>query len=120
MTLTIYHNPKCSKSRRTLQLIREAGRTPVIVDYVDKPPTPDELRRICGMLGIGPRELLRTSEHAYTECGLADQSVSDDALLIAMHENPILIQRPIVVAGKRACIGRPPEAVLELLKRKGD
>lgn len=114
-TPTLYHNPRCSKSRGALALLQERGIDARIVDYLEQPPTADELRRLLGLLGLGPRELMRTGEAEYTELGLDDPTLDDDALIAAMHAHPRLIERPIFVAGDRAVIGRPPERVLELL-----
>lgn len=113
--LTIYHNPRCSKSRQTLTLVEEKGITPDIVLYLDTPPSPAELADILAKLGISARDLLRKGEEAYKEQGLADQSLSEDALIKAMCETPKLIERPIVIKGNKAVLGRPPENVLELL-----
>lgn len=113
MSVTIYHNPNCSKSRATLALLRERGQEPQIVEYLRHPPTAEELKTILRMLGIGPRELLRPKEAR--EAGLDDPGLSDDALIAGMLEHPITIERPIVIAGDRARLGRPPEAVLEIL-----
>lgn len=113
MSVTIYHNPNCSKSRATLALLRERGQEPQIVEYLRHPPTAEELKTILRMLGIGPRELLRPKEAR--EAGLDDAGLSDDALIAGMLEHPITIERPIVIAGDRARLGRPPEAVLEIL-----
>jgi arsenate reductase (glutaredoxin) len=113
MTVTIYHNPRCSKSRTTLALLQEKGVEPQIVEYLVAPPDADELKRILAMLGIGPRELMRSKEAK--EAGLADPGLSDDALIAGMVANPIVIERPIVVSGSKARIGRPPESVLEIV-----
>ena len=113
MTVTIYHNPRCSKSRTTLALLREKGVEPEIVEYLNDPPGADELKRILAMLGIGPRDLMRAKEAR--EAGLDDPSLSDDALIAGMVANPIVIERPIVVSGGQARIGRPPESVLEIV-----
>jgi arsenate reductase (glutaredoxin) len=115
MTVTIYHNPRCSKSRATLQLIEARGLKPNVVDYLKTPPSAGELKAILKRLKLKPRELLRTGEPRYAELGLKDRDLSDDALITLMVENPILIERPIVVAGDKAAIGRPPEAVLKIL-----
>ncbi len=115
MSVTIYHNPRCSKSRQTLALLEERGVAPQVVRYLDTPPDAGTLKRILGLLGLAPRDLMRRKEAAYTELGLADPGLGEEALIRAMVENPILIERPIVVAGDRAALGRPPEAVLELL-----
>lgn len=115
MTIKIYHNPRCSKSRQTLALIRERGIEPEIVEYLKTPPSPDGLKRIIDQLGIAPAELLRTGEKEYRELGLDRSDVDDTAVIDAMCEHPRLMQRPIVVVGEDARIGRPPEAVTEIL-----
>lgn len=115
MPVTIYHNPRCSKSRATLELIRSRGIEPQIVEYLKTPPAPATLRRLAADLGLAPRALLRTGEPAYAELGLADPGLDDDRLLAAMSSHPQLIERPIVVSGARAVIGRPPENVLAIL-----
>ncbi len=113
--VTIYHNPRCSKSRATLALLEEHSVVPTVVEYLSTPPDPATLNRLLGMLGLSPRELMRRKEAVYADLGLGDDDLSDDALIEAMVANPILIERPIVVAGDRAVIGRPPENVLELI-----
>ena len=113
--LVIYHNPRCSKSRETLQLINERQIEPEIIDYLDEPPTPDELRRIVALLGVGARDLLRTTEPVYKDADLDDDSLSDDEIIEAICEYPELLQRPIVIAGDKAVIGRPPSRVLDLI-----
>ena len=115
MSLTIYHNPRCSKSRQTLALLREHGVEPVIVEYLKTPPDVTELRRLLGLLGMKPRELMRRKETPYKELNLADDTLTDDALIEAMVENPVLIERPIVVAEETAVMGRPPENALSLI-----
>ena len=115
MSITIYHNPRCSKSRATLQLLEARGLKPKIVDYLASPPSSAELGAILKKLGLRPRDLLRKSEQRYAELGLNDRQLDDEALIALMVENPILIERPIVVAGNKAAIGRPPENVLEIL-----
>jgi len=115
MTVTIYHNPRCSKSRATLALLEEQGLTPKIITYLDAPPSAAELDAILRALGKEPRELMRKGEDPYAALGLDDESLGRDALLKAMVENPILIERPIVVNGKKAAVGRPPECVLDIL-----
>lgn len=114
--ITIYHNPRCSKSRETLELLESCGATPEVVRYLDTPPDAATLKRLLKLLGIPARELLRTKEDEYGQLGLDDPSLGEAALIQAMVEHPRLIERPIVVAGNRAVIGRPPEKVLELLK----
>jgi arsenate reductase len=115
MTIQIYHNPKCSKSRQTLALLEERGLTPQVIEYLKTPPSAAELDAILKRLGIEPRALLRTKEEAYAAAGLDDPKLTRKQLIAAMVEHPILIERPIVVNGERAAIGRPPEAVLEIL-----
>jgi arsenate reductase (glutaredoxin) len=113
--VTIYHNPRCSKSRQTLALLNENGLQPQIVEYLKTPPSAAELKRILKKLGVKPRDIVRKSEAVYVELGLKDKDVSDDELIALMAANPILIERPIVVAGDKAAIGRPPEQVLKIL-----
>ncbi len=113
--ITIYHNPRCSKSRATLALLRERGIEPRIVEYLKTPPDTATLRHLLDLLGLGPRELMRRKETVYKKLNLDDPELDDEALIRAMAENPILIERPIVVNGERAAIGRPPEKVLEIL-----
>ena len=115
MPVTIYHNPRCSKSRQTLALLEDRGLAPEIVLYLESPPDAATLRRVLGLLGLGPRDLMRRKEAVYKELGLGDPGLGEDDLIRAMVENPILIERPIVVAGERAALGRPPEAVLDIL-----
>lgn len=114
--ITIYHNPRCSKSRQALELLEARGETPVVVRYLETPPDAATLKALLRALGLPARELLRTGEDEYRELGLADPGLGEDALVAAMVAHPRLIERPIVVKGKRAVIGRPPESVLELLK----
>ena len=115
MKVTIYHNPRCSKSRQTLALLQERGIEPEVVEYLRTPPSKTRLKTLVRMLGLKPRELMRHKEAPYQELGLDDDSLKNDALIAAMVENPVLIERPIVVCGERAAIGRPPEAVLDIL-----
>lgn len=114
MTVRIYHNGRCSKSRGALELLQERGIEPEVVYYLETPPSVDELESLLSMLGMTPRELLRTGEPEYTELGLADPAIGDQAILQAMVTHPKLIERPIVVVDGKAAIGRPPEAVLGL------
>jgi arsenate reductase (glutaredoxin) len=112
--VTIWHNPRCSKSRGALQLLTEAGVTPTVVRYLETPPTRVELEDVLRKLGTDdPRAIIRTGEKAYRERGLAE--ADRDTLLDALVEEPSLIERPIVQAGDRAVVGRPPEKVRELL-----
>ena len=113
--ITIYHNPRCSKSRQTLELLQQNNISPEIILYLEKPPSKPVLKSLLAKLGISARELLRTSEAAYKEMGLEDTGLTDDQLLDAMLEAPKLIERPIVVAGNKAVLGRPPENVLNLV-----
>ncbi len=115
MAITIYHNPKCSKSRQTLELLKQNGITPTIIEYLKTPPTADTLKEILDLMGLEPRDLMRKKEAVYAECGLDDPSLSDDALINFMIQHPILIERPIVLANGKAALGRPPEQVLDIL-----
>jgi arsenate reductase (glutaredoxin) len=115
MSVTIYHNPKCTKSRETLALLRERGVEPKVVEYLREPPSARELEAILNKLGVEPRALMRTKEAAYKAAGLDDLTLSRAELIAAMVENPSVIERPIVVHGGRAAIGRPPENVLAIL-----
>ena len=115
MTVTIYHNPRCSKSRQTLALLQERGVTPTVVEYLKTPPDAATLGDILAKLGCPPRQLMRVKEAVYRELGLGDENLSDADLIRAMIANPILIERPIVLAGDRAALGRPPETVLAIL-----
>lgn len=112
--VTLWHNPRCSKSRGALQLLQGRGISPTIRHYLHDAPSIDELRAVVAKLRVPVNELMRTGEGAYKELGL-DPDSSDDVLLKAMAANPRLIQRPILVTGTRAVIGRPPERILDLL-----
>ncbi|QLC74286.1 arsenate reductase (glutaredoxin) [Pseudomonas sp. LPB0260] len=113
--LTLYHNPRCSKSRSALQLLEERGLTPSIVRYLESPPSAAQLQALLGKLGIGARQLLRSGEEEYRTLNLAEPGLSEAQLIEAMVSHPKLIERPILIAGDKAVIGRPPERVLELL-----
>lgn len=113
MSVTIYHNPRCSKSRQTLGLLRKKGIEPEIIDYQETPPNAAELKRILALLGKGPRDILRRKEAK--AAGLDDPALTDDELIGGMLANPIVIERPIVVTGEKAALGRPPESVLDIL-----
>lgn len=115
MTITIYHNPRCSKSRQTLALLEERGIKPTIREYLTNVPSADEIDEILRMLSMEPRDLMRKNEAQYKENGLGDLSLSRDDLIDAMVAHPKLIERPIVINGGEARIGRPPESVLEIL-----
>lgn len=113
--VTIYHNPRCSKSRQTLALIEEKGISPEIVLYLEETPDAATLRSLIKKLGITPRELLRKGEEAYKQNNLDDKSVTDELIVNSMVQFPKLIERPIVVNGNKAVLGRPPENVLCIL-----
>lgn len=114
--VTIYHNPRCSKSRQTLALLADNGVEANVVEYLKTPPSKAELVAVLDLLGMEPRQLMRTMEPEYQEQGLDDASLSTDQLLDAMLKTPKLIERPIVIANGKAAIGRPPESVLAVLK----
>ena len=111
--VTIYHNPRCGKSRDTLKLIEDKGITPRIVEYLKEPPSAAELSRIVSLLGKRPADILRRKEAA--EAGIDPSGLDDAALIAAMVANPIVIERPIVVTADKAALGRPPESVLAIL-----
>ena len=110
---TIYHNPRCSKSRQTLALLEERGIEPEIIEYLVTPPSAEELKTILGLLGKSPRDILRKKEAK--EVGLSDPTLDDDALIAGIAANPIVLERPIVLNDGKAALGRPPENVLEIL-----
>ncbi len=114
MPVILYHNPRCSKSRATLTLLKERGLQPEIVEYLKTPPTTGQLEDILRMLGKGPQELMRKGESEYREL-IQGQSLSDPELIALMVQNPRLIERPIVIHNGKAAVGRPPEAVLAIL-----
>jgi arsenate reductase len=116
MSLTIYHNPRCSKSRATLKLLEDRGLKPKVIEYLKAPPSAAELKAILKKLKLTARDLARTGEPVYAELGLKDRKLTENELIALMVANPILIERPIVVAGGKAAIGRPPETVLEILR----
>jgi len=115
MSISIWHNPRCSKSRETLALVQEKGIEPDVFLYLEEKPDAKTIESILSKLGITARELLRNSEDAYKQENLKDKTLSDDILIKAMVNEPKLIQRPIVVNGEKAKLGRPPEQVLEIL-----
>lgn len=115
MKATIYHNPRCSKSRQTLAILEEQEVDIEIIEYLKTSPDKKTLSGVLKKLDIAPSALLRKGESIYKELGLANKLDDDDAVIDAMVENPILIERPIVLANDKACIGRPPESVLEIL-----
>ena len=113
--VTIYHNPRCSKSRQTLALLTDRGLSPKVVHYLDTPPSAATLTRLLTLLAMRPRQLLRADEPQFAELHLEDPSLTDAELIDAMTRHPVLVQRPIVEANGRAAIGRPPEDVLQIL-----
>ena len=113
--LVIYHNPECSKSRETLQLLEDNAVVAEIVEYLEEPPTAEELKAIILKLGVSARELLRTTEPLYRDAELDDDTLTEDEIIEAICEYPALLQRPIVIAGDRAVIGRPPVKVLDII-----
>lgn len=114
MSLTIWHNPRCSKSRQTLALLEENGHAPEVRKYLEDAPSADEIRAVLAALGLPPIEAMRTGEARFKDLGLS-RDTDTETLIIAMAENPILIERPIVIINGKARIGRPPESVLEIL-----
>jgi arsenate reductase len=115
MSVSIYHNPRCSKSRQTLQLVRDQGEEPEIIEYLKTPPDAATLRRLLDLLGLEPRDLMRKKEKEYKESGADNPALSAEQLIDLMVRHPKLIERPIVVSNGKAALGRPPEQVLEIL-----
>ena len=115
MTVTIYHNPRCSKSRATLELLEQRGEEIDIVEYLNTPFSAVELKALLEKLDLNPRDIMRPSEGIFKGLGLHDPHLTDETLINFMVENPILIERPIVVKGAKAAVGRPPENVLKIL-----
>lgn len=115
MTTTIFHNPRCSTSRNALALIKASGETPEVVEYLKTPPSREYLVELLNKMQMSPRELMRSKEAVFTELGLDNPEVSDDKLIDAMIDNPILINRPIVVTEKGAVLCRPLERIFEVL-----
>jgi len=115
LKVQILHNPRCSKSRATLQILEQSGIDPEIILYRDTPPDVEQLTSILQKLGMQPRELMRKGQSEYKELGLDNAQLSDQELIAAMIKTPILIERPIVLANNKAAIGRPPESVLDIL-----
>lgn len=115
MTITIYHNPNCGTSRNTLAMIRQSGEEPEIIEYLKTPPSREKLLELIAAMGITPRALLRTKDTPYEALGLADPKWSDDELIDAMLQHPVLINRPIVVTPLGTVLARPSEAVLDIL-----
>ena len=115
MSITIYHNPKCSKSRQTLKLLEEQATGIDVIEYLKNPPTVKKLKEILSLLKISPRELMRKKETEYKELMLSNSNLSDKDLIESMVKHPILIERPIVLANGKAALGRPPENVLNII-----
>lgn len=115
MTVRIYHNPRCSKSRQTLQLLEDRSIAPQVIKYLETPPDAATLSDLLDMLGLEPRELMRKKEMEYQESGADNPELSRDELIALMVNHPKLIERPIVVSGGKAALGRPPERVLEII-----
>ena len=115
MATTIYHNPRCSKSRQTLQLLNDNDVNAEVIEYLKTPPDAKTLKDILGKLGLKPRQLMRTKEDIYKELNLDDETLTDEQLIQAMIENPKLIERPIVVKDGKVAVGRPPENILSIL-----
>lgn len=113
--IKIYHNPRCSKSRQTMDILVGKGIQPDVVEYLNTPPSRSELVEILDMLGLEPRQLIRKGEAEYKENNLADESLTRDQLIDAMVKYPKLIERPIVISNGKAALGRPPETVLEII-----
>ena len=115
MSVVIFHNPRCTKSRQALQLLQEQGVEPDVVEYLQNPPSKSRLKQILKMLGMKPRDLMRRQEKEYKELGLDNESLTQEQLITAMVENPKLIERPIVISDKGIALGRPPENVKKIL-----
>ena len=115
MSVTIYHNPKCSKSRQTLKLLRTRGIKPVIIEYLKEPPDKITLQMILRLLKLKPQDIMRKNEDIYKKLRLGREDLGDEALISAMIKHPVLIERPIVLANGKAALGRPPENVLEII-----
>ena len=113
--LAIYHNPACSKSREALQILRDKNLTPEIINYLENPPTTEELRDLVAILGVSARDLLRTTEPDYKDAELDDYTLDDEKIIEAICEYPVLLQRPIVISDGRAVVARPPTRLLEIL-----
>lgn len=115
MTLQIFHNPRCSKSRQTLALLQERGLEPEVIEYLKAPPSAATLDNLLSAMALEPRALMRTKDAVYKESGADNPGLGRNELIALMVEHPALIERPIVVNGKKAAVGRPPESVLEIL-----
>lgn len=115
MAIKIYHNPRCSKSRQTLQLLQDKGIEPEVILYLENPPSKSALKKLLKSLDMKARDLMRKKEAEYKDNNLADETLKEDDLIAAMIEHPKLIERPIVVNGDKAALGRPPENVLDIV-----
>ncbi|MZG54165.1 MAG: arsenate reductase (glutaredoxin) [Nitrospinae bacterium] len=115
MSITVYHNPKCSKSRQTLKLLEKKATGIQVIEYLKNPPTAQKLKEILSLLEISPRDLMRKKEDEYKDLGLNNSALSDEDLIDSMVQHPVLIERPIVLANGKAALGRPPENVLNIL-----
>ncbi len=113
--ITIYHNPRCSKSRQALELLKLRQKNPKVIEYLKNPPSPEELDKVLSLLEMTPRDLLRKNEELYRTLNLSNPQLTDKELLQIMTENPILIERPIVIVNKKAVVARPPEKVLDII-----
>ena len=113
--IKIYHNPRCSKSRKTLEIIEQQGHKPEIIKYLDTPPTIEELQNVLSLLKLQPRDLMRKNEAEYKDNNMSDESLSKDELIALMYQFPKVIERPIVINNNKAVIGRPPESVLTII-----
>lgn len=113
--MKIYHNPRCSKSRKTLEILKQQGHDPEIIKYLETPPSIDEIKLVLSLLELKPRDLMRKNEIQYKQNNMNDVSLTNDALIELMHQYPKVIERPIVIHNNKAVIGRPPESVLEIL-----
>jgi arsenate reductase (glutaredoxin) len=113
--VTIWHNPRCSKSRAALALLEQAKVEPTVLLYLENPPTASRIEEVLGLLGLEPRELMRTGESVYKELGLADPAKTRPELIQALVAHPILIERPVIITDRSAVVARPPERALEIL-----
>ncbi len=120
MPITIYHNPNCSKSRQTLALLKEHGIQPTIIEYLKYPPSASKLKQILTSLGFSARDLLRTKEAEYQTLRLSNSELTEDEIIMAMHNYPNLIERPIVIKNQKSVMGRPPEKILALILDKSE
>ena len=113
--MKIYHNPRCSKSRKTLEILKHQGQEPEIIKYLETPPSVEEIKMVLSLLKLAPRDLMRKNEPEYKENNMDDLSLTAGDLIKLMHEYPKVIERPIVINNNKAVIGRPPESVLDIL-----